>query len=63
MVFIKMTIQISKVGHSNLFQFVTHHYPKVNLVPRFDDPWPQTLKVTGRTQTKFTDGLMDNAIP
>jgi len=26
---------------------VTHPYPKINLVPRFDDPRPKTLKVIG----------------
>jgi len=29
----------------------------MNLVPRYDDPRPKTLKVTGRSiKKKFTDG-------
>jgi len=38
-------------------KFATHLYPKMNLVPRYDDPRPKTIKFTGRTRKRLqTDG-------
>jgi len=44
--YLKMSIQISKVGHSDLF--LIHHtpLPQDELVPRYDDPRPKTRPIS-----------------